>query len=96
MHILFSYSQKYRMLNLSVCLSEGEPVENIAKFDYVGRSGRELTFKKEPLCCCFRERLKTGGRDDTTALTDSYHTNTSHYMSEFPMLHLRIQGNKIR
>ncbi len=45
-HILFSYSQKYRMLNLSVCLSEGEPVENIAKFDYVGRSGRELTFKK--------------------------------------------------
>lgn len=29
-----------------VCLSEGEPVEAIAKFDYVGRSGRELTFKK--------------------------------------------------
>uniref|UniRef100_A0A8C1CJT2 SLIT-ROBO Rho GTPase-activating protein 2 n=1 Tax=Cyprinus carpio carpio TaxID=630221 RepID=A0A8C1CJT2_CYPCA len=25
---------------------EGEPVEAIAKFDYVGRSGRELTFKK--------------------------------------------------
>uniref|UniRef100_A0A8C2A3B4 SLIT-ROBO Rho GTPase-activating protein 1-like n=1 Tax=Cyprinus carpio TaxID=7962 RepID=A0A8C2A3B4_CYPCA len=34
------------MLNVSVCLSEGEPVEAIAKFDYVGRSGRELTFKK--------------------------------------------------
>uniref|UniRef100_A0A8B9JLZ1 SLIT-ROBO Rho GTPase activating protein 1b n=1 Tax=Astyanax mexicanus TaxID=7994 RepID=A0A8B9JLZ1_ASTMX len=25
---------------------EGEPVEALAKFDYVGRSGRELTFKK--------------------------------------------------
>ncbi|TRY92083.1 hypothetical protein DNTS_005871 [Danionella cerebrum] len=25
---------------------EGEPVEAMAKFDYVGRSGRELTFKK--------------------------------------------------
>lgn len=28
------------------CFSEAEPVEAIAKFDYVGRSGRELTFKK--------------------------------------------------
>uniref|UniRef100_A0A8C1QVI8 SLIT-ROBO Rho GTPase-activating protein 1-like n=1 Tax=Cyprinus carpio TaxID=7962 RepID=A0A8C1QVI8_CYPCA len=44
--LYFSHSQKYRMLNVSVCLSEGEPVEAIAKFDYVGRSGRELTFKK--------------------------------------------------
>lgn len=35
-----------KMRNFSVCLSEGEPVEAIAKFDYVGRSGRELTFKK--------------------------------------------------
>uniref|UniRef100_A0AAR2JWB9 SLIT-ROBO Rho GTPase-activating protein 2 n=1 Tax=Pygocentrus nattereri TaxID=42514 RepID=A0AAR2JWB9_PYGNA len=30
----------------SICVSEGEPVEAIAKFDYVGRSGRELSFKK--------------------------------------------------
>lgn len=31
-----------------VCIScaEGEPIEAIAKFDYVGRSSRELSFKK--------------------------------------------------
>lgn len=27
-------------------LAEGEPIEAIAKFDYVGRSSRELSFKK--------------------------------------------------
>lgn len=27
-------------------LTEGEPIEAIAKFDYVGRSSRELSFKK--------------------------------------------------
>jgi len=27
-------------------LSEGEAVEAVARFDYVGRSGRELSFKK--------------------------------------------------
>ena len=26
--------------------TEGEPIEAIAKFDYVGRSARELSFKK--------------------------------------------------
>lgn len=33
---------------LDVCVScaEGEPIEAIAKFDYVGRSARELSFKK--------------------------------------------------
>lgn len=31
----------------SICVStEGEPIEAIAKFDYVGRSSRELSFKK--------------------------------------------------
>lgn len=34
---------KLSLLTFSV---EGEPVEAIAKFDYVGRSGRELSFKK--------------------------------------------------
>lgn len=34
-------------LSLSFCAStEGEPIEAIAKFDYVGRSSRELSFKK--------------------------------------------------
>lgn len=27
-------------------LTEGEPIEAIAKFDYIGRSSRELSFKK--------------------------------------------------
>lgn len=45
-NLFFSYPQKCKMWNFSVCLSEGEPVGAIAKFDYVGRSGRELTFKK--------------------------------------------------
>lgn len=27
-------------------LTEGDPIEAIAKFDYVGRSSRELSFKK--------------------------------------------------
>lgn len=31
---------------LSFCVTEGEPIEAIAKFDYVGRSARELSFKK--------------------------------------------------
>lgn len=30
----------------SPLLTEGEPIEAIAKFDYVGRSSRELSFKK--------------------------------------------------
>lgn len=41
--IVFPKNAKCRS---SLSLSEGEPVEAIAKFDYVGRSGRELTFKK--------------------------------------------------
>lgn len=31
---------------LSVSPAEGEAVEAVARFDYVGRSGRELSFKK--------------------------------------------------
>uniref|UniRef100_A0A4W4E9G4 SLIT-ROBO Rho GTPase-activating protein 2 n=1 Tax=Electrophorus electricus TaxID=8005 RepID=A0A4W4E9G4_ELEEL len=33
---------------------EGEPVEAVAKFDYVGRSGRELSFKKGALLLLFQ------------------------------------------
>lgn len=29
-----------------LCIAEMEPIEAIAKFDYVGRSQRELSFKK--------------------------------------------------
>lgn len=32
--------------SVSLCLSEGEAVEAVARFDYTGRSGRELSFKK--------------------------------------------------
>lgn len=34
------------LFSLSVSLAEGEAVEAVARFDYVGRSGRELSFKK--------------------------------------------------
>lgn len=33
-------------LSVSLGLSEGEAVEAVARFDYTGRSGRELSFKK--------------------------------------------------
>lgn len=34
------------LARLSVCPAEVEQIEAIAKFDYVGRSPRELSFKK--------------------------------------------------
>lgn len=35
--------------------------------------------KKEPLCYCTCERLRTGGRADTTVWTDWYHISTLWY-----------------
>uniref|UniRef100_A0A673WGW8 SLIT-ROBO Rho GTPase-activating protein 1 n=1 Tax=Salmo trutta TaxID=8032 RepID=A0A673WGW8_SALTR len=45
------YEKSVSLTHLIVCSSssspaEGEPIEAIAKFDYVGRSARELSFKK--------------------------------------------------
>uniref|UniRef100_A0A669AWH5 SLIT-ROBO Rho GTPase activating protein 1b n=1 Tax=Oreochromis niloticus TaxID=8128 RepID=A0A669AWH5_ORENI len=41
-----SYLHLLLLFSLSVSLAEGEAVEAVARFDYVGRSGRELSFKK--------------------------------------------------
>lgn len=40
------YLDFHLTLSLSVSLSEVEQIEAIAKFDYVGRTPRELSFKK--------------------------------------------------
>ncbi|MEQ2161328.1 SLIT-ROBO Rho GTPase-activating protein 1 [Goodea atripinnis] len=37
---------RYLICLIFSLLTEGEPIEAIAKFDYVGRSSRELSFKK--------------------------------------------------
>ncbi|KAM4741496.1 SLIT-ROBO Rho GTPase-activating protein 2 isoform 1-T1 [Anableps anableps] len=39
-------SESHNSEDGTLAVSESEPVEAIAKFDYTGRSGRELTFKK--------------------------------------------------
>lgn len=38
--------QIFSVWNNPITFAEGEPIEAIAKFDYVGRSSRELSFKK--------------------------------------------------
>lgn len=45
-HLIFISSLSPPLFSLAVFLAEGEAVEAVARFDYVGRSGRELSFKK--------------------------------------------------
>uniref|UniRef100_A0AAY4EIL7 SLIT-ROBO Rho GTPase-activating protein 1 n=1 Tax=Denticeps clupeoides TaxID=299321 RepID=A0AAY4EIL7_9TELE len=46
MSSLASDPERNRTARPFLCSAEGEPIEAIAKFDYVGRSTRELSFKK--------------------------------------------------
>uniref|UniRef100_A0A667YDR4 SLIT-ROBO Rho GTPase-activating protein 1 n=1 Tax=Myripristis murdjan TaxID=586833 RepID=A0A667YDR4_9TELE len=46
LHLMCSLSLTHLTVKPLSLLAEGEPIEAIAKFDYVGRSSRELSFKK--------------------------------------------------
>lgn len=44
--LVYTFSPTGSSLSRPCVSTEGEPIEAIAKFDYVGRSSRELSFKK--------------------------------------------------
>ena len=49
-------------LSIHLPLPEAEPIEAIAKFDYVGRSARELSFKKGASLLLYQRASEEIGR----------------------------------